>query len=318
MTRTITPWAAVLLLPLAVQAARQPQPAIELYELGIKQEMAKKYDEAIESFSRAIDLDPTFIEAYFSRASIHSSRDDMEKRDDAKAVADYTSILKLKPDHASARKNRALAYEGLQKFDEALQDYRDLIAGPIDLSRVAVEKEEWLSYVHYKYGELLRWHKKEPVKAIASFREALRLWPNLARDQSVHLCIAFAHADTKDYGKADEALIEGLRIDAEDPSLLCSRAMLLAACPDAKIRNGKLAVELATKGNEVFSYSNSEHLAALAAAYAETGDFVDAVRIQKLAISKLSGKRGERQRPQLEQRLKLYEAEKPYRLPAGP
>ena len=48
---------------------------------------------------------------------------------------------------------------------------------------------------------------------------------------------------------------------------------MLATSPDDKVRDGKRAVELATKAAELSSYTVPHILSTLAAAYAETGDF---------------------------------------------
>ena len=48
---------------------------------------------------------------------------------------------------------------------------------------------------------------------------------------------------------------------------------MLATSPDAKLRNGRRAIELATRACELTKYKAAYILSTLAAAYAETGDF---------------------------------------------
>jgi tetratricopeptide (TPR) repeat protein len=85
-------------------------------------------------------------------------------------------------------------------------------------------------------------------------------------------------------------------------------AMLRAACPDAKVRDGKKALEAAQKAYELAKGPNE--LSALAAAHAELGEFDKAVEWQTKAIE-LAPKA---QKDQYEERLKLYKDKKPYRI----
>jgi tetratricopeptide (TPR) repeat protein len=62
------------------------------------------------------------------------------------------------------------------------------------------------------------------------------------------------------------------------------RAWILASCPDARIRDGKRAVAAATHTAELTNWKDWNVLQALAAAYAEAGDFANAVRWEERAL----------------------------------
>ncbi len=87
-------------------------------------------------------------------------------------------------------------------------------------------------------------------------------------------------------------------------------AMILGACPEAKYRDGKKAVEAATRACELTEWTKADFLDTLAAAYAEAGDFNAAVKWETTAIEILAD---ERNRYDFRSRLMLYEARKPYR-----
>ncbi len=89
-------------------------------------------------------------------------------------------------------------------------------------------------------------------------------------------------------------------------------AMMLAACPEAKYRDGRRAVESATRACELTEWKQPENLDTLAAAYAEAGDFDAAVRWQARAIEFLMEER-EKEEGDFRSRLVLYQAKKPYR-----
>lgn len=59
---------------------------------------------------------------------------------------------------------------------------------------------------------------------------------------------------------------------------------MLATCPETKLRDGSKAVTSATRACELTQWKKGRPLAALAAAYAESGDFQSAVRWQQKAI----------------------------------
>ena len=118
-----------------------------------------------------------------------------------------------------------------------------------------------------------------------------------------------------EYGPARAASEEAMELDPTDESPLNELAWLLATCPDAKVRDGKTAVELATRACEITGRTDAACLDTLAAAYAEIGDFQGAVRVQTEAITKLSP--GDPELAGFRARLRLYETGKPYREEPG-
>jgi Flp pilus assembly protein TadD len=122
--------------------------------------------------------------------------------------------------------------------------------------------------------------------------------------------------------KADEAyaaaryrqsivdLGEACRLDPQNSLFLNNLAWLLATCPDADARDGKRAVEIALRACQLTSYQNAADLDTLAAAYAETGDFDNAVKWETTYLSSLSLTPSDASDGQA--RLALYQAHKPY------
>ena len=91
-----------------------------------------------------------------------------------------------------------------------------------------------------------------------------------------------------------------------------TRAWLLATCRDAKLRDGKKAVESATKACEITNWKQASFLDTLAAALAETGDFEHAVQRQNEAIDLSTT---EQDKTAYQTRLALYLERKPYHVP---
>ena len=95
----------------------------------------------------------------------------------------------------------------------------------------------------------------------------------------------------------------------DDPMLHNGKSWLLATCPDARIRNGKLAVEHGRKACELSNWAFPEYVDTLEAAYAEAGDFEEAVRWQQKAIDEGASY----YQQQFAERLTLYQSNQPYR-----
>jgi protein O-mannosyl-transferase len=89
-------------------------------------------------------------------------------------------------------------------------------------------------------------------------------------------------------GQTDEAIRhfqEVLRTWPDYMPALNNMAWVLATCPDPKVRDGAEAVRLAERACELTGRKNPSLLDTLAAAYAETGRFDDAVRTAEEALS---------------------------------
>ncbi len=101
-----------------------------------------------------------------------------------------------------------------------------------------------------------------------------------------------------------------LRLNPHDAASHNNLAAIMATWPEVKYRDGKRAVECATRACELTQWKRSEFLNTLAAAYAEARDFDAAVKWQMRAIGLLGD---QRQKKSYRSRLELYQARKPYR-----
>jgi hypothetical protein len=88
-------------------------------------------------------------------------------------------------------------------------------------------------------------------------------------------------------------------------------AWRLATCPAEKFRDGKRAIQMATKACELAEWDSSWKLHTLAAAYAEAGQFDEAVRYARRALEDPAYR--SRADDEFRQRLELYKQKKPYR-----
>ena len=144
--------------------------------------------------------------------------------------------------------------------------------------------------------------------AQAHFAEAIRLDPGNVQAH-YNLGLAFSHIGN--YEAARTRYAEAIRLLPGDPKAYNARPLIMAACPEAKLRDGTKAVQFATRACELTQWKNPVVIDTLAAAQAEAGEFDTAVKSQKRAIELLTD---ERQKDDYRSRLALYQAKRPYRL----
>ena len=102
-----------------------------------------------------------------------------------------------------------------------------------------------------------------------------------------------------------------LTLKPDDSGVLNNLAWLLATSPVAELRDGKRAIDLATKACEETEWKAAHIISTLAAAHAETGDFVKAREMSQKAVEVDGGTSGIDD--QLNKELQSYRDEKPWR-----
>jgi serine/threonine-protein kinase len=119
------------------------------------------------------------------------------------------------------------------------------------------------------------------AEAVADFDEVIRRDPNHAAALADR-CRALGELSRHAEALADARRAVELR--PTDVVLLNQLAWLLATCPEGGVRNGSEALVLATRATELSAWRDPAVLDTLAAAYAECGDFGEAVRWAEAAL----------------------------------
>jgi protein O-mannosyl-transferase len=158
----------------------------------------------------------------------------------------------------------------LQNNDDALAHLQE-----------ALRLKSEYAVTHSRLG-LLYGGRGEFEKATEQFRQALAIEPDNAES------LGGLGNVLRMTGEAHEAVRyfeRSLKTDPESAISLSGLAWILATCPDASLRDGRRAVGLARKAVELSKREDPIILGTLACAYAETGEFDQAIVFARQALN---------------------------------
>jgi tetratricopeptide (TPR) repeat protein len=205
--------------------------------------------------------------------------------------------LELDDHFALAHTALARLLQQQQKLDEAADHLQQALAADPKLAPAHV------------YLGVIRVKQKRMPDAEASFRVALELAPDLVDAQENLANVLMAQRKT---AAAIDAFRATLQLNPRSLGAANKLAWCLATAPDDRLRSGAEALRLAagvvqsTKGSSPYPFD------VLAAAYAESGRFAEAVAAQKRAVS-MAEKANLPVANVFRERLQLYEQKQPYR-----
>jgi tetratricopeptide (TPR) repeat protein len=251
------------------------------------------YEQAARDFDEAIRVDPDSVAAYVGRANLRAAL-----KDSARALDDFAKALAIDPTVPSTWSSRGFVYYVQSDYEKAIRDFDESLRLDPRQSQVYLERAK----AREKSGDLKRAHRDydEALRIDARFAEAYFRRGELERRRG-------------EFAKALADLDRAARLRPNDNYVASSLAWTLAVVPTDELRDGRRAVELATKACERSQWNEGLYLEVLAAAYAEVGDFEKAVARQERAVELIRRQNG---RVQLSEKLlALFRDGKPYRIP---
>lgn len=281
-------------VPMLTEMIRQnPQDARLYTGRGLVWAAKKEYGKAIADHDEAIRLNPSEAGFYGNRAVAWSDKGEYDK-----AIADYNEVLRLEPRYAiRIYNNRGNAYAAKGDYDKAIADYDEILRRGIKHPLLYANRGNALA------------SSGEYEKAVIDFTEAIRLDATPPNGCTFYAARGSAWRNLGEFEKAIADYNDALKLDAKSAQAHNSLAWLWATCPDERYRNGSKSIEHATKACEMTDWKHPDSLGTLAAGYAETGNFIEAVKWQEKASGLYSPKDKERWAFLLE----LYRQGKPYR-----
>lgn len=259
------------------------------YERGIDRLEKMQYDKAIEDFTQAIQLDPKNGNAHHLRGFAFYKKMEYDK-----AIENYSQAIRIDSKDANSYNFRGIAYYHKNEYDKAIEDYGQAIR---------------LKYVRAYYNRGIAFTKtKQYDRAIEDYGQAIKIDP---KNANAFINRGFAHLNKKRYDNAIEDYVQAISINPTDTDAHGGLAWILATCPKDGIRDGKKAIEQATKACELSNWKDAKCLESLAAAHAEAGEFKNAIKWQEKAIG--LGYEDREESNAARKRLRFYEEGKPFR-----
>ena len=247
-------------------------------------------DNAIKDYTEAIQLDQTNALAYTSRGRAWGKKRDLDN-----AIKDFTEAIRIDPTLTNAFLRRGDFRYEKGDLDNAIKDFTE-----------AIRLDPKFAPAYHNRGFF--WGLKGDLdKAIKDYTEAIRLDPKLS---STYTNRGRAWSEKGDLDDAISDYTEAIRLDPKNAVAYRKLAWVFGASPNADFRNGSKAVEYAKHACEISAWKDCYNLDALAAAYAEQGDFEEAIKWQEKAIELTTN---EEEKAVLRTRIELYKEGKPYR-----
>jgi tetratricopeptide (TPR) repeat protein len=275
--------------------ARNPSCWMAYNNLGIALVERGEVDEAISQYERSLQLHSDYAQAHYNLGIAL-----LQKRKVGQAIAQCQEALRLQPNDRDAHVALGNALLTSEDVDGAIAHYsRALELHPDD------------SDAHYNLGNALL-AKGEAVEAIVHYQKALELRPNIAE---AHLQLGNVFLQNNDARRAIAYYEEALKISPHSPIAQTYLAWALASASDRSLRNSARAIELAEAANRSFRGEDAITLHALAAGYAENGQFGKAIEIARRALQLAQRQNETALADELGREIELYRAGSPYREP---
>lgn len=250
-------------------------------------------DEAILQAQMALNIQPGSVDAYSNLGAAYSRNGQPEQ-----ALAYLRKVLEIEPKRRRLHFNIATAL--LQKGDveQAIAHYQKELQIQPDFAEA-----------HNNLASAL-FRKGHPGEAFVHVKKALELKPNYAQARN-NLAIALSQK-----GQMNEAIAQWeqtLETHPGDTDARCNLAWVFATYPEASIRNGARALTLAQSALQLSGGANPRILRLVAAAYAENGQFPEAIEAAQKALQWATAQGDSGLAQTLEMNIALFQTSSPLR-----
>ena len=257
-----------------------------LYQLG-------RVDEAVTHYQKALEIEPRYAQAHNNLGIALFQKGQVDA-----AIAHFQKALAIQPNNAEIYNNFGNALREKGEVDEALSCFQKAVA----IAPEFAGAQENLGMILFQKGQV--------DEAIVHYQKAVAIQPVNAEFQ-YNLGYAFFLK-----GEARGAVAHYQRsLELQPQNAIAGKnlAWILATCPEASVRNGRKAVELAEQAARLSGGTNSIFIGTLAAAYAEAGRFSEAVEMAQRARQLAAAQNNAALVDVLQMQIGLYQAGSPFR-----
>jgi len=307
--------------------ARNPNSSLAHNNLGNLFLRNGRMDEAVKQFQKALEIEPRYALAHNNLGAAFYQLGRMDE-----AVTHYQQALEIEPRFAQAHNNLGIVLFEKGQVDEAIAHFQKALAVQPNNARI-----------YNNFGKALL-KKGETDGALRCFQKAVEITPDFAEAQENLGMMLFQK------GQVDEAIVhyqkaaalqpvnaefqyhlgyalflngeargaiahyqKSLELQPQNATTGKNLAWILATCPEASVRNGPKAVELAEQAVRLSGGTNSIFIGTLAAAYAEAGRFPEAVETAQRARQLAADQNNAALVDLLQMQIGLYQAGSPFR-----
>jgi tetratricopeptide (TPR) repeat protein len=257
------------------------------YNLAVALGVQKKYDEAIKNLAKVLSVDPNYPDARNKMGLALLATDRIEE-----AVACFNELLQQNENSAEAHYNLAVALCVQKKYDEAVKH----------LTKVLELDPEYPNARNSMASAQLSAGRAE--EAIGYRNESLQTNKDRAE---VYAGIGTAYIQLGKYEAALQNLSRAIELKPDYIEALNDMAWVLATVDDVSVQDANRAISYAERACELTGYKEANLLDTLAAAYAASGRFNDAITTagQAVEAAKTNGK--EDLANEIQNSIKLYQ-----------
>jgi protein O-mannosyl-transferase len=271
----------------------QPEYAKAHSNLGVALLQTGRSDDAIAHCRKAVELAPSDANYLYNLGNALDSKGQGDE-----AVVHYRKALEINPDFADAHNNLGALLADRGRLDEAIVHYRK-----------AIEINPQYGSAFFNLGNAFagqaRWDD-----AVAAYEGGLKIAPGRLEARVNLGLILYQRGST---AQAIAQWAEVIRSQPDNASALNHLAWALASSPEASVRDGRQAVELAERAAKLTGGNDPNILDTLAATYAEAGRFSDALQTAHTALKSATQQNNGTLAESIKAKMGLYEAGKPFR-----
>jgi Flp pilus assembly protein TadD len=312
----------------------EPGSALAHNNLGVALAQTGQPQEAMEHFREALRLKPDYATAHYNLGVAL-----LQTGQPQAAMEHFREALRLKPDDATAHNNLGNALlqtghlqEAIKHYQEALRLQPNLPEAHCNLGitltrigrlmeaiaqfRTALQLQPDLAAARNNLGDALinfgcvLFQKGQLNQAIASLQEGLQIRPDNA---GAYNCLGLIFLRQGQAGEAAADFQKALELQPDNADAHKCLAWMLATCPEASVRNGARAIELAQQAEQLSGGKDPAIITILAAAYAEAGRFPEAVTTARQALQLAAIQTNTAVVNALRAQIGFYEADTPFR-----
>lgn len=179
------------------QEGRRNTEATAAYEQGVAALADEEYDAAVNAFTKAIEIDETYFEAYRGRG------DALRKQEDyGGALQSYTNAINYGDDSADVYNGRGICYREGGSIELALNDFRN-----------AYQKDRSNPEVAANLGDIFLNYLQDVNSALPVLERAAELDP---KNNEVFRNLGLCHAYMRQFDQAEEDLRKAVELKDDD------------------------------------------------------------------------------------------------------